>query len=224
MAVIYIVFLRILAGRGVPVSEIIIGVFAWQFTVQCVMGGMHAVTGSANLVKKVAFPRWLLPLSSTLANAVNFLLTLLVQFLILFALAGLGLAELRWTALLLPLLIAYHLLFNLGLALALSSLNVYFRDTQHLVGVLISAWFFMSPAMYNLSFLESKAEAFPLLTNLYLLNPMAEIITAYRAAILEGVALPLSATAWIGWFLPLLVLAGGALGFKRSQANFADML
>ncbi|MCB1101755.1 MAG: ABC transporter permease, partial [Kiritimatiellae bacterium] len=53
MAGIYIVFLRLLAGRGVPMAEVIIGVFAWQFTVQSVNSGLHSVTGNANLVKKV---------------------------------------------------------------------------------------------------------------------------------------------------------------------------
>ena len=85
MALIYVVFLRLLA-RGVPMEAILVGVFAWQYTANSVNGGMTSVTGNDNLVKKVAFPRWLLPLSSTLANLVNFLLTLVVQFVLLFVL------------------------------------------------------------------------------------------------------------------------------------------
>ena len=70
MAAIYVFFLRLLAGRGVPLEEIIIGVFAWQFTSMCVSGGLTAVTGNASLVKKVRFPRVVLPLAVTLANLV----------------------------------------------------------------------------------------------------------------------------------------------------------
>ncbi|NIP93620.1 MAG: ABC transporter permease, partial [Akkermansiaceae bacterium] len=82
MAVIYVFFLRLLA-RGVPIEAIVIGVFAWQFTIQSIQSGMESITGNANLVKKVAFPRVILPVATTLAALVNFLLSLVVQFALL---------------------------------------------------------------------------------------------------------------------------------------------
>ncbi|MBU1694311.1 MAG: ABC transporter permease [Verrucomicrobia bacterium] len=222
MAVIYIFFLRLLAGRGVPHEDVIIGVFAWQFTVQCVTGGMTCITGNSNLVKKVYFPRVLLPISVVVANLINFLLTLAVQLVlvaVLLAMKGSHLAG--WTAAL-PAIIVYHSLFNLSLALLVAAANVYFRDTQHLVGLLLSAWFFVSPVMYNLSFVEKFAG--PALTPAYLLNPVALIITAYRAAQVPGALFPWSwsaAGAWV-WPLALLVLAWRI--FQRAQRNFADWL
>ena len=66
MALVYLVFLRILA-RGVPMTEVLIGVFAWQFTAQCVGNGLGAITENSNLVTKVAFPRIILPLASAAA-------------------------------------------------------------------------------------------------------------------------------------------------------------
>ncbi len=153
MAVIYVFFLRLLAGRGVPIEEIIIGVFAWQFTTQCVMGGMTCVTGNANLVKKVSFPREILPLSQVAANGIGYLLSLLVQFpllaFLLYRADGPGFAA-AWPLFLFWML--WQTLFNLGLAMFTGAANVYFRDTQHLVGVGLSAWFFMSPVMYNMEF------------------------------------------------------------------------
>ena len=224
MAVIYVFFLRLLAGRGVPVENIIIGVFAWQFTALCVTGGMTCVTGNSNLVKKVFFPRIILPISNTLANLVNFLLSLAVQFAILFILLGLRGATVSPWSLALPVLILYHTLFNLALAFLMASSNVYFRDTQHLVGVLLSAWFFVSPVMYDLSFVANAAAIHPILEDLYLLNPMAVIITGYRAMTLPGVAFPWTPYSMAGLVLPAALLWISYKVFQRSEKNFADML
>lgn len=224
MAIIYVVFLRILAGRAIPIEEIIIGVFAWQFTVQCVQDGMTVITSNNNLVKKVAFPRLLLPVSSTLANLTNYLLTLLVQFLILLVLSLVQGTALSWWALALPIVIVYHTFFNLGWAYLLSSCNVYFRDTQHLVGVLLSAWFFMSPAMYNLALVEAQAAAHPWIMDVYMLNPMAPLITAYRAMILGDLSFPWSVWSVVGLLWPVAFVAAAYFVFKRAQRNFADML
>lgn len=223
MAVIYVFFLRLLVGRGVPTEEILIGVFAWQFTSLCVTGGMTSITGNANLVKKVYFPRLLLPSAVTAANLINYLLSLVVQFAIVAVMLHLKGGALSAWSLAVPVLILYHALFNLGLALLVGAANVYFRDTQHLVGVLLSAWFFMSPVMYNLSFVERFASASPLLVNLYLLNPMAVILTGYRTLIL-GTPFPLSAWAAGGALLAPLILVGAYALFQSSQRYFSDML
>ena len=221
MALIYIFFLRLLAGRGVPHQDVIIGVFAWQFTVQCVLQGMQCITGNSNLVKKVFFPRVMLPLSVVVANLVNYLLTLFVQLVLIVILLKSGGQALAGTTALLPALIAYHALFNFALALLVASANVYFRDTQHLVGLLMSAWFFVSPVMYNLGFVEKAAARWPWVMDLYLLNPIALIITGYRALQLPGAAFP---WGWAYWLWPLALLALAWRLFQRSQRHFADLL
>jgi ABC-type polysaccharide/polyol phosphate export permease len=224
MAGIYVVFLQVLAGGSIPVASIIVGVFAWQFTVQAVNSGMGAITHNANLVKKVAFPRVVLPLASTLAALVNYLLSLVVQFplvAILLAAAGTMLSP---QILALPAVLALHFAFNLALALLLAAANVYFRDTQHLVNVGLSAWFFISPVMYDLSFVERMAGRLPHVSSLYMLNPMATIVTAYRAICLPGDVMP---EAWA--LAACAILTVGLLGlavwvFQRSQKDFADWL
>ena len=223
MALIYLFFLRVVAGRGVPMEEIIIGVFAWQFTVQCVNGGMVSVSSSASLVKKVYFPRSLLPLSVTLGALINYLLSLIVQFPLI-AILSHGLPFTTSRLLLLPLVIILHTGFNFALALILSSSNVYFRDTPHLVGLLLSAWFFLSPVMYNLEFLSRFAASLPWLMKCYMLNPLAVIITAYRFCILRPVDFPLSAWSLAGGLLIFLLLISGFAIFVRAQRHFADYL
>jgi ABC-type polysaccharide/polyol phosphate export permease len=224
MAVVYVFFLRMIVGRGVPTEEIIIGVFAWTFTMQCLNGGMMCVTGNGNLVKKVQFPRIILPTATVLANLVGYLLSLVVQFPLVAVLLAFRSAHLSPWALAFPAVLLLHLLFNLGLALLLSSLNVYFRDTQHLVGVLTSAWFFVSPVMYNLSFVEQMAGKTPWLVSAYLLNPMAVIITGYRACLLPGAVFPWTPFVIASLAMTLLFLWGAYALFQRLQLYFADML
>ncbi|MBU0678564.1 MAG: ABC transporter permease [Verrucomicrobia bacterium] len=223
MAVIYVFFLRLLA-RGVPLEQIVIGVFAWQFTVNSVNSGMSAITGNSNLVKKVFFPRVLLPVSVTLANLVNFLLSLIVQFVIIgimLVMKGQFISGWVWA---MPLLILYHTMFNLTLALLLSSANVYFRDTQHLVGVFLSAWFFLSPVMYDLGLLHTFAGPDSLIAGIYMLNPLSGIITGYRILTLPGMACPFNGWAAAGFIWPLVLFMISLKVFKHAQKNFADML
>lgn len=223
MAVIYVVFLRLLS-RGVPLVQVIIGVFAWTFTVQAVQTGMECITGNSNLVKKVFFPRMLLPLSTTLAALVNFGLSLLIQFALLAVMLWGDTPGWDVSVWMLPLVVVYHFGFNLALALLFGAANVYFRDTQHLVSVFLSAWFFMSPAMYHLGFVEAFADDRPWVLSVYMLNPMACIITAYRSLILSGVDFPWSGWACVGWIWPILLLPLAVWVFRRAQRNFADFL
>ena len=223
MAAIYVVFLRLLA-RGVPVADILLGVFAWQVTTHCVMGGMTCVTGNANLVKKVAFPREILPLSQVAANGIGYLLSLLVQFPVLALLLWSGGSHFSsaWPMFLFWML--WQTAFNLGLAMLVGALNVNFRDTQHLVGVLLSAWFFMSPVMYNMDFARNLASRWPWAVDLLYANPMAILLNGYRAALLPGASAGFPPAGWVGFALAPLTLLLGAFVYRRFQKNFADLL
>ena len=227
MAVIYISFLYLLAGGrgfGIKYEDIIIGVFAWQFTVQCVNAGLNCVTGNSSLVKKVFFPRIILPLSVSVTGLINFLLTLVVQWVLVAILLMRQGTFLDVTTLWVPLMSLYQLLFNFSLALLVAAANVYFRDTQHIVNLLMSAWFFMSPVMYPLSLVEGIARSHPWVAQVYLLNPMTVIITGYRAIQLPGVAFPWTVTSVVGLLIPLVIMVVAYTVFQRSQRYFSDML
>lgn len=224
MALIYILFLRLMNMRGIQLEDIVIGVFAWQFTVQCVNGGMQSITGNASLVKKVFFPRIILPLSVSVSNLINFLLTLLVQWALLTVLLGLKGAILGPGTLLTPLLGLYQLAFNFSLVLLVASANVFFRDTQYIVNLLLSAWFFMSPVMYPMSLVETVAQQHPWVGQLYLLNPLTVIITAYRALQLPDTVFPWSVASIIGLTWPLVLLCAAYVLFQRTQGKFSDIL
>jgi lipopolysaccharide transport system permease protein len=223
MAFIYIFFLRLLRVR-IPHEDLIIGVFAWQFTVQSIQSGMSSITGNANLVKKIYFPRMIIPLSVTLSALVNFLLMLVVQFAIVAVLLVRADGSYSWGSLALPALILYHFLFNFSMALLAAASNVYFRDTQHLIGLFLSAWFFVSPIMYPLSMIENLAGDATWINSLYMLNPLSVIVTAYRALQLTSVSFPWSPWAIIGLVWPLVLAAIAFYAFQRSQRYFSDWL
>lgn len=222
MAFIYMVFLRIL-NRNTPMEQVLIGVFAWQFTAQCVGNGLTSITDNSNLVKKIYFPRMILPLATTLSNLITFLLTLVVQFILVAGMLALRGQYLSVWVFAIPLLIIFQTVFCLAISIFLSAVNVYFRDIQHLVSVLLTAWFFMSPAMYSLSMVEGILHAKPVLMKLYMLNPMACIITGYRALILPGVAFPTMDIAASVGVLVLLFLIFSYFLFQKLQRNFADL-
>jgi len=212
LAIIYMFFLRLLVGRGVPTEDIIIGVFAWQFTAQSISGGMTCITGNATLIKKVYFPRIFLPFSLVAGNLINYMLTLAVwngQMISVGVLA-------------LPVIILYQTIFITCLVLLVSSANVYFRDIQHIVNLLLTAWFFMTPAIYNLSFIQPILGQFPFLGNLYFLNPMASIITMYRALLLPESDFFWSWGVILGLAWPLIFLYYTYRIFQSTQRNFAD--
>jgi len=225
MAVIYAFFFRLLSGRAANTPSIIVGVFAWQYTAVSVQQGMGCVTSNGNLVKKVSFARTILPISTTVAAGIDYLISLVVQLGVVgFFLFQNGEA---WSAkfLFLPLIFIHHSIFNLALAFLLGAMNVYFRDTRHVVGVLLSAFFFLSPAMYDLSFLERFAsEMSPWITQLYTLNPLAGIFTAYRWAFLPSADFTPTVWMWTGMSFPFVLVIMGWFVYKRAQRNFADFI
>jgi ABC-type polysaccharide/polyol phosphate export permease len=222
MAGVYLFFFSFLIGRAARPESILAGIFAWQFTAGSVHAGLVSVTGNANLVRKVAFPRWLLPLSSTLGGLIDYLLGLLVQLALI---GGLLLARGEFfppTLLLLPLVVLGLATFNFLLALFLGALNVVFRDTQHLVGVLLSAGFFLTPAMYDLAFLRDNTAAHPWVAEMALLNPLATLFTALRACLIPGAPWAWNGHAAAGFAGVALFGLGAALLFRRLQRDFAD--
>jgi len=109
----------------------------------------------------------------------------------------------------------FQCIFCLGMALLVSCSNVFFRDTEHLVGVTLMAWFFMTPIIYPLSKIPEQ------FIGLYFLNPMAALVTAYRHVLL-GKPLPQVPSFYLAFVVIVLVFVLGWLVFARYQKYFAD--
>jgi ABC-type polysaccharide/polyol phosphate export permease len=221
--VIYSTFLKLVTkGMPLPISTLVTGIIIWQFLSLCAHDSLAAIVGNVNLVKKTAFPRLILPLSTVLANLINFLMSGLVLLVFL----AVTRANVQLSLLpLLPVVILTQTALCLGLAAAVSSAHVFFRDTEHLLGHVILAWLFLSPVLYPLERplgLLAKLGAWSV--PLYFLNPMAGLLAVYRMILVgEYPAVPPS---WVGlsFAVAWLILGGGVVLFQKLQPWFGDEL
>lgn len=158
----------------------------WTFFQMSVLDASMSILMQSPLVKKTYFPREVLPVSIVLSNLVHFVLGMLVFFA--YVLIWLR-APVLVTWLLLPVLMLIQLMFNLGVALFVSALNVFFEDVKYLATVLMNLLYFALPVMYTIEtvyWTDRIPSAYrPLLLKLYYLNPLAFLMTAYRKILLE---------------------------------------
>ena len=206
---------------------LVTGIITWQFTAGTLGDALHAIVGNANLVKKVYFPRSILPLSTALANAVNFLLTFVILLAYLVLCAALRPAGMLW---LFPAL-ALHILLAFGISLFVSTVNVFFRDAEHIVGLLQLAWFFMTPVMYETSLQSTALNRFVWypanLHGLIFLNPMTGILALYRHALMGMDLVPAGISPlWIllSLAVSLVLLVLGFIVLRRGDRSFGDAL
>jgi len=156
---------------------ILIGVLAWNFTSSCVTQGMMSLLGNASLIKKVYFPRTVLPIAAVLSLFVNYLLALLVLFAVIL-ISG---VQLTGLVLLLPLFLFFHLLLMTGIALFLAALTVFFRDLTVIMDVLLTAWFFVTPIFYTMKQVYNVPwHGIDVPGVLYWVNPIASFVESYR--------------------------------------------
>lgn len=212
MMLVYLVFIRLMRF-SIELPVLLTGIIAWQFFVMCTNDSVNIISGSTNLVKKTYFPRIILPLAMGIANLINFMLSTVVLFIFLLLFrVPLG-VSLVWF----PVIVAFQFVFCLGISLLVGCSNVFFKDTQHLVGVILMAWFFMTPIIYPISKIPDKYIL------LYFLNPMASLVTAYRYALL-GEAVPGTITFYVSFIVILVIFIVGWVVFQRYQKYFADVL
>jgi len=217
------------------------GLLAWNLYNNSSMSATTVVVGKAGIIKKVAFPRELLAMSTVGVALVLFAIQLgvLAFFLVVFGLAP------DWQALwLLPIAFVTLLVFTGAVSVFLSAVNVYLRDTQHLTEVLLMAWFWATPIVYPYGLVAPKLAEFHL-TGLYLANPLTPIVMSFQRVIYGHTSYiatannsahkvtPLLPTAGLDWYalalgIVLLVSIGlfllSLIVFGRLEGNFAEEL
>lgn len=202
---------------------VLCGILPWNFFSTSVIGSIRSIVDNAPLVNKVYFPRELLPASIVLANLINFLIALIVLFvfILLFQL------PLTIWLLLLPLVIAVQVIFTIGFALIMATANVFYRDTQIIMEVVMLAWFFMTPIFYPVTILprEYYIQWLGITIDVWrwvnILNPMASLISTYRVILYNGS--PPEFYFFIRTLLTALGIFGlGSLIFYHFSPRFAE--
>lgn len=184
----------------------------WNLFASSLGQSSNSLVNSANLIKKIYFPRLVIPLSSVLSGVIDFA----IAFAIL--LGMLVYYDVRPTPAiwLLPFFLLLTLIAALGVGIWLSALNVEFRDVRYVIPFLTQFWLFATPVAYPSSLLAGGWRI------LYGVNPMAGVVEGFRWALLG--TQPPSAMIGVSALISLAILASGVLYFRRMEKSFADLV
>ena len=212
MTLVYaIVFPFILrSGPEHYVTYIVIGILPWNFFTTVISQGTFTILGNAGIIKKVYFPREILPISVATSGLVNFLISLPIIFIFLFF-SGIGFS---WYILLLPLVVITEYILLLGIILITSEIDVYIRDAEYLINFFVTMLFYATPILYSTDLFGSKAWILKL-------NPMTTIINSYRD-ILYNKNIPNLTMLLIILIGSLLLLLIGIVVFRKLEKGFAE--
>jgi len=197
-------------GTGITAEFLLAGLFPWFWFQSSVQAAAGTFVGNGGLLKKVRFPRAVLPISVVLGNTLQFLFS--VPVLVGFLLLNGHEPSVAWVAL--PLVFAVQLLLTIGLAFFVASVTVFFRDLEHIVDVLLSLVFYATPIIYAA---DRVPDSYHWVT---VVNPLAPLAEGWRDILLDGewptadlvysVAITVAALV-VGWFT-----------FRRLEDSFAD--
>lgn len=220
----YLVFAKFLRfGDEIPHYPVylLVGTVLWNFFIECTNQGIQSLLIRSDLMRKIAFPKWIIVLSATTTALINLGINFVV--IILFSFFS-GIApNLGW--LLVPFLILELYLLSLGLALLLGSFNIKYRDVQSIWEVLVQALFYAVPIIYPIQMVATYSN---FTAHLLMLNPIAQVIQDVRSLLVTDATL----TSWeilphfLLNFIPLLLVSlvfiAGMLVFKRKSKYFAE--
>jgi ABC-2 type transport system permease protein len=237
---IYYVVFQIILKNGMPMFAIYLlaGLLVWNLFSNSLAGATGSITGSGSIIKKVAFPREILPLASVGAGLFNFMLQLIVMLAALAAFMKPPSAEFL---LLVPVALAVLVLLTCALSIFLSAVNVYLRDTQHLLELALMFWFWATPVVYQYGLVSTRLANKGWWSWLPFINPITPITLAFQRAFYNKLdypdpsgkiqhVLPHNGILWYLGHLGIVALIscgllyGALVVFGRLEGNFAEEL
>ncbi|MBR1414173.1 MAG: ABC transporter permease [Bacilli bacterium] len=191
---------------------VVIGVLAWNWFTTSIAQGTYTVLGNAGIIKKVYFPREILPISVVTSGLVNYLISCIIIAIFLIA-SGIGFSK---YLLFLPLIVITQYLLTLGIVFITSAINVYVRDFEYIVNFIIQMMFYATPILYSMDIFKGSKIA-----DIIKLNPMATIMNSYKD-IMYWQQAPMWGNLLIilGFSIMLCIL--GRLFFKKLAKGFAE--
>jgi lipopolysaccharide transport system permease protein len=187
------------------------GLLAWNFTASSLRFAVTSLTGNANLVSKIYFPREIFPFSAVVVALVDTAVGG-IALVGLMAWYGVGVG---WPILLLPVIMVIHVMFTAGVALVLAMSHLYFRDVKYLFDIFLNVAMFATSVVYPIELIGGTT------ARILALNPLTPIIDAYRSVLLRGAVPdwgPLGAAAAVS----AVLLLAGWMTFHRAELTFAE--
>ena len=185
----------------------------WTFFANGLTNASNSLVGSANLIRKVYFPRLAIPIAAVLAGIVDFAIAFAVLVVMMLAYRIVPTINLVF---LLPLLLL-AMVTSLGVGLWLSAINVQYRDVRYVVPFLVQIWMFATPIAYSTNLLPEAWRA------VYALNPMVGVVDGFRWVLLDTAAAP-GPSIITSSVVALVMLVSGAFYFRRMERRFADVV
>jgi lipopolysaccharide transport system permease protein len=199
---------------GLPYPLFVFGaLLPWTLLSSGIGAGVSSLTNQSNLVAKIYFPREILPISTVLASAIDFVIAAVIFVVLLFFYQ----VEVSWHMLYAIPILLIEILLLLGLVLLLSMVNVWFRDVSHAMALLVQFWMYLTPIIYPLSMVPERWRW------LYDLNPMVGIIESFRSVFLRAEAPPFDLLI-ISAVASVVLFVSGYILFKRREFQFADVI
>ena len=191
-----------------------VALIPWNFFSNCLTGGASCLIQQQSLVNKIYFPREVIPVSYVTGAFVNMLYCEIVVIIV----ALLSGVQFSFLGLLcLPIVFLIEYILALGFTMIFSAIDVYFRDLEHILGILAMAWMFLTPIMYDISIVPDN------LKPIFQLNPMTSIIVAYRDILYYG-SVPKLETLGIATGMGVLFLILGFLIFGHLKRRFSEVM
>lgn len=185
------------------------GRLIYEYNSESTKAAMNSLISNSSLIKKIYIPKYVFPLSSSIAALVNMFFSLIALIIVMFFTH----IELKWTMLFFWLPMLYVFVFSTGLGLILSAVNVFFRDVKHLYGVFLTLWMYLTPLFYPFDAVPESVQ------NIIRYNPLYHFIEMFRGMLLDGV-LPTLRENLICTGVSAAVLIIGLLCFKKMQDKF----
>lgn len=190
-----------------------VALIPWNFFTSAMQGACGLIVWNSDMVTKVYFPREVLPISFTFSGLMN----MIFSYAIVFPMLLIFHVPFTWNLLWLPVLMISQTILCLGIALLVSSINVYFRDIEYLIGIGIMALYFLTPIMYDINNLPER------LQKIMYINPMTGYVLMYRDVTFNGWGLDLK-TLLFSFVYSVIVLIIGYVTFEKLQRRFTEVL
>lgn len=193
-------------------TYLIIGILPWTFFTTVISQGTFTVIANSGIVKKVYFPREILPISVALSGLVNFLISCLI-IVIFLVFSGIGFSKYM---LFFPLIIITQFFLSLGIAFITSAIDVYIRDFEYIVAFILNMLFYATPILYSAEMFTGSSFEW-----IMKLNPMAIIINSYRD-VLYYQSMPRIKSLLLVLLGSILLCFVGYKIFKKLEKGFAE--
>jgi ABC-2 type transport system permease protein len=190
-----------------------IALVPWIFFTTSIQGSAASIISNKDLIKKIYFPRIIIPISVVNGAFMNMVFSMVIVFIALIV-SGIGLSKYIFV---LPIIMIIEYLFTLGLSFVFSALNVYFRDLEHILGIIIMGWFYLTPIVYTTDMVPEKY------LGLFNLNPMVPIMEVYRDILYYKQAPNFNGFGSIFIFSIIMIIMGYLI-FQKLQKNFVEEL